>query len=181
MKALIERLVLAGAWIDKGCQLFLGVQAVLLLVLVTIQIVLRQIDISISWATELSCLLFIWMTLLGSAISSRYLLHIGVDILKDRLKGKVKKAVLYVSHLILLIGLIIFIFSSFQYTLAQVDHMATTMPTISLSWFYCSLPICGVIMLYYTVIQLFQLHVYGDMVKLELSPETEELGEEVIL
>lgn len=177
MKALMKKLVLVGAWIDKGCQLFLGAQAVLLLALVTVQIVLRQLDVSISWATELSCLLFIWMTLLGSAISSRYLLHIGVDILKDRLRGKVKKAVLFASHFILLIGLIIFIFSSFEYTLAQVDHMATTMPAVSLSWFYCALPIGGVIMLYYTIIQLLELHVCGDMVKLELSPETEGIRE----
>ena len=115
MKALIQRLVFVGAWIDKGCQIFLGIQAALLLILVTVQIALRQLDVSISWATELSCLLFIWMSLLGSAISSRYLLHIGVDVLKDRLKGKVKRAILFVSHFILLIGLIIFIFSSFGY------------------------------------------------------------------
>ncbi|SCJ57625.1 Neu5Ac permease [uncultured Eubacterium sp.] len=181
MKALIERLVLVGAWIDKGCQLILGIQAVMLLALVTVQIFLRQIDVSISWATELSCLLFIWMTLLGSGISSRYLLHIGVDVLKDRLKGKVKKTVLFISHFILLIGLIIFIFSSFEYTLSNVNHMATTMPAISLSWFYCSLPICGAIMFYYTVIQLLELAVLGDMVKLELSPDTEVIGEEVVL
>ena len=181
MKALIQRLVFVGAWIDKGCQIFLGIQAALLLILVTVQIALRQLDVSISWATELSCLLFIWMSLLGSAISSRYLLHIGVDVLKDRLKGKVKRAILFVSHFILVIGLIIFIFLCFEYTLAQIDHMATTMPKISLAWFYCSLPICGVIMLYYTIIQLLELHVYGDMVKLELSPEAEEPGEEVVL
>ena len=36
-----------------------------------------------------------------------------------------KRAILFVSHFILLIGLIIFIFSSFEYTLAQIDHMAT--------------------------------------------------------
>lgn len=36
-------------------------------------------------------------------------------------------------------------------------------------------------MLYYTIIQLLELHVYGDMVKLELSPEAEEPGEEVVL
>lgn len=181
MKALIDRLVLVGAWIDKGCQLFLGVQAVLLLALVTVQILLRQLDVSISWATELSCLLFIWMTLLGSAVSSRYLLHIGVDVLKDRLKGRAKKVVLLVSHLILLAGLIVFIFSSFEYTLAQINHMATTMPTVSLSWFYCSLPICGVIMLYYTIIQLLQLHICGDMVKLELTSGLEEMEEEAAL
>lgn len=181
MKAFIERLVFIGAWIDKGCQLFLGAQTVLLLALVTVQILLRQLDVSISWATELSCLLFIWMSLLGSAVSSRYLLHIGVDVLKDRLKGKAKKVILFVSHLILLAGLIIFIFSSYEYTLAQINHMATTMPAVSLAWFYCSLPICGAIMLYYTIIQLLQLHVCGDMEKLELTPETEELGEEVVL
>ena len=101
MKALIQRLVFVGAWIDKGCQIFLGIQAALLLILVTVQIALRQLDVSISWATELSCLLFIWMSLLGSAISSRYLLHIGVDVLKDRLKGKVKRAILFVYFQVL--------------------------------------------------------------------------------
>lgn len=169
MKKLIKNLHVIGQKIDVVCKAFLGVQLVALTLVVIMQVVFRMLGKSIGWATEFSTLTFVWASMLGSATASRYMLHIGVDTIRDRLKGKTKEVFMIVSHGILIAGLVIFIFSSFEYTLGQMDHMATTMPTLSLALFYCSLPICGVIMLYHTFIQLLEIFCYGDAVKMELS------------
>lgn len=171
MKKLIEKLVSLGEKIDIGCKAFLGVQLVAITLVVLMQVALRMADRSISWATEFSTLSFVWASMLGSAIASRYMLHIGVDTIRDRLHGRAKEIFMIASHAVLLAGLIIFTFSSFEYTLKQVNHMATTMPSISLAWFYCSLPICGAIMLYYTLVQFLEIFCYGDAVKLSNNDE----------
>ena len=173
LNKLIEKLKFIGDKIDVVCKAFIGVQLVVLTVIVIIQVVLRLNSKSIGWATEFVTLTFIWASLLGSAIASRHMLHIGVDTIRDRLTGMARKIFMLVSHMILLIGLVIFTLSSFDYTLTQAAHAATTMPTVSLGWFYCSLPICGAIMLYYTFIQFLEIICYGDAVKIELSADEE--------
>ena len=171
MKNIIDKLVSIGEKIDIVCKVFLGIQLIVLTVIVIVQVILRLNDKSIGWATEFVTLTFIWASMLGSAIASRYMLHIGVDTIRDRLKGIARKTFMLVSHIIFIVGLVIFTMSSFDYTLTQAAHATTTMPAVSLGWFYCSLPICGFIMLYYTVIQLLEIICYGDVVKIELAAE----------
>lgn len=171
MQRLLQKLGHIADKIDSGCRALLGVQTFVIGIVLIMQIILRRTGHPIAWATEFCCLLFVWMTLLGSAVSSRYLLHIGVDALQNRLTGKAKKVLMIVSYAFLLLGLIIFTYTSAGYTIAQIGHVATTMPSISLAWFYCSLPICGIIMLYDTIIQFMQIIIYGDVEKLQLPDD----------
>lgn len=179
MEKLIETLRIIGQKIDFVCKAFLGIQLVALTVVVIAQVFFRTFGHSIGWATEFSTLTFVWASMLGSATASRYMLHIGVDTIRDRLKGKAKEILMVISHGILITGLVIFIFSSFEYTIGQINHMATTMPNISLAIFYCSLPICGTIMLYHTLVQLLEIFHYGDAVRIETSLDDGELEEVV--
>lgn len=171
MKKLIGKLVFIGGKIDMVCKTFLGIQLTVLTLIIIVQVIARTMGKSIGWATEFATLTFVWVSMLGSAVAGRYMLHIGVDVIKDRLKGKIKKVFMIFSHTVLMIGLVIFTFSSFEYTVVQTTHMATTMPSISLAWFYCSLPICGFIMLYYTIVQFLEIICFGDAVKIEISEE----------
>lgn len=171
MEKLINKLAWFGEKIDKVCKAVLGVQLTILLVVVLVQVIFRTSRHSIGWATEFVTLLFVWASMLGSAVAGRYMLHIGVDSIRDRLKGKAKKIFMLISQLILIVGLIIFTLSSFDYTIKQAGHVATTMSSVSLAWFYCSLPICGFIMFYYSIVQFLETIFYGDAVKIPLSPD----------
>lgn len=171
MKNLIIKLAWFGEKIDKVCRILLGIMLSVLLIVVVAQVVGRATGRTFSWATEFATLLFVVASMLGSAVASRYMLHIGVDTIRDRLKGKAKTVFLLISHLILIVGLVVFVFSSFEYAVGQINHLATTMPSVSLTWFYSSLPICGVVMLYYTLIQFIEIIVYGDAIKIEASLE----------
>lgn len=176
---IMSKLESIGRWICDICKVLLGLQLAAVLGIVVVQVFMRRLGHSLGWANELCCMLFIWATLLGAALASRYALHIGVDAIKDRLKGKAKKCFMIVSHSFLIIGLLIFTFSSLSYTMSQSSRVLATIPSISVGWFYCSLPICGFIMLYYTVLQLIQIVKYEDIVKIDLTESVQERkGEE---
>lgn len=178
MEKIISKLELIGEKLNKASVIFLGVQMITLSTVVIGQVLLRLLGTSINWATEFSCYLFIWMTMLGSAVASKYVMHIGVDILVERLKGKIRKIVMLMSHLLFLAGLIIFIIAGLQYTLQQIPNFTVTME-ISKAWFYVSMPICGVLMAYYTLVQLLEIVHYGKIIipkeSLTYDPDSKEV------
>ena len=88
------------------CQKLALVFLVACMTLLFVQTVLRfTMNISLSWAEELCRYFAIWMTFLGSGIGIRKGIHVGFDILKNKLKGKVQTALLTI------LNAIVFLFS----------------------------------------------------------------------
>jgi TRAP-type C4-dicarboxylate transport system permease small subunit len=173
MENLIRVLHKIGDRINFISRGVLGAMSLALCCAVIGQLILRWFGTSLSWASEFSCYIFVWTTMLGSAVASRHLLHIGVDMIVNCFHGTPKKILLILANVVLLVALALFIVSSGQYTLSQMDHSMTTMK-LSLGWFYCSLPISGVIMAYYTFVQLLETIYYGEAKKLPLPGDEEE-------
>ncbi len=178
MEKLIRILHKIGDCINTVSRAALGLMSLALCVAVIGQLILRWFGTSLSWASEFSCYIFVWTTMLGSAVASRHLLHIGVDMIVNCFHGKTKKILLVLANLVLLAALVLFVVASGQYTLDQMDHSMTSMK-ISLGWFYCSLPISGIIMTYYTFVQLLETICYGEAIRLPLPGDEEEKGENV--
>ena len=172
MEKLIEKLRKIGDGINVISRASLAIITLALCVAVIGQLFARWFGFSMSWASEFACLIFVWQTMLGSAVASRHLLHIGVDMLVNSMHGKTKQIVLVVANIVLLVGLAIFTYSSAIYTLGQLDHFAVSFHW-PLAWFYASLPVSGLIMIFYTVIQLLEVIHYGDVVRIPL-PGSEE-------
>ena len=175
MEKTIAALRKGGDVINKICRLLLGIFSLMLCFAVIGQFILRWFGGSLSWATEFSCYIFVWTTMLGSALASRHLMHIGVDILVNMMKGKVKKIVMIVANVIAMLVLILFVVSGVIYVVQQIPHSAITLP-VSLAVFYVSLPFCGLIMLYYTLVQTLEIAYYGEPTKIYL-PGDEEANE----
>jgi len=164
-----------GEGINNICKVIIGIQLIAILIITVFQVILRRLDFSISWATEFSTLLFIWMTLIGAAIGAKYCMHIGVDAVKDRLKGTARKYFLLFSYVVLIVGIIVLVMTGFLYTVVQIPHLTTSMP-ISVSWFFCSIPICGIVMLYHTIVQALEIICFGDILPV-LEGEISDDGE----
>lgn len=161
MRGLIEELHKIGDGINVVARVLLGVTSLMLCVAVIGQFILRWVGMSLPWATEFACYIFVWTTMLGSAVASRHLLHIGVDLVINLFRGKTRTFLMIVADLILIGALILFTVASGEYTIAQIPHKGTTVP-VSLAWFYVSLPLSGVIMIYYTFVQLLENICYGE-------------------
>lgn len=165
-----------GDRINTAMRAMLGIASIALCIAVIGQFIMRWFGQSLPWASEFACNIFIWTTMLGSAVASRHLLHIGVDILLNFLHGKLRTAVLVLADIVLLFALILFVESSTEYAIMQTSHIVTTIG-VSSALFYCSLPICGVIMMYYTFVQMMEVMVYGDVICILLTPEQKETEE----
>lgn len=161
MEKLIFYLRRIGNIINEFCKVVLGIQIFIMTSVIVIQVFLRLFTNNILyWADELSRYLFIWIAMLGSSVASRSLLHIGVDILTDALKGKSKKLIQIISYICLFVVLTIIIISGAQQTLKQINQKAITMP-FSMAWIFISIPVLGVLMMYYSLIQFLELIYYG--------------------
>jgi len=162
-----------GERINNISRILLGINTIILSVIVIGQMLLRQINISFKWASEISCLLFVWQTLLGSAVASRYMLHIGVDILINSFHGILRKIMLIVSHVIMIITLMVFTVASTLYTISNITHLGVSF-NFSIAWFYMSLPICGIVMIYHSTVQLLEIIYYGKPVRVPLPEDVND-------
>ena len=127
MEKLIHVLHKIGDGINLVSRGVLGLMSLALCVAVIGQLILRWLGTSLSWASEFSCYIFVWTTMLGSAVASRHLLHIGVDMVVNCFHGTTKKFLLILADLVLLAALVLFIVASGQYTITQMDHSMTSM------------------------------------------------------
>ena len=87
MAGLIEKLHKIGDVINTVARVALGVTSIALCIAVIGQFILRWFGATMPWATEFSCYIFVWTTMLGSAVASRHLLHIGVDMVINLCHG----------------------------------------------------------------------------------------------
>ena len=68
------------------------------------------------------------------AVASRHLLHIGVDMVINLCHGKTRQFMLVLADVILLFALVLFTISGWNYTVAQIPHLGTTIK-VSLALF----------------------------------------------
>ena len=94
MAGLIEKLHKIGDVLNTVARVALGVTSIALCIAVIGQFILRWFGATMPWATEFSCYIFVWTTMLGSAVASRHLLHIGVDMVINLCHGKTRQFML---------------------------------------------------------------------------------------
>ena len=114
MAGLIEKLHKIGDVINTVARVALGVTSIALCVAVIGQFILRWFGTTMPWATEFSCYIFVWTTMLGSAVASRHLLHIGVDMVINLCHGKTRQFMLVLADVILLFALVLFTISGWN-------------------------------------------------------------------
>ncbi len=163
MEKIIVSLLKVGNGIDNVCRIVLGLQMLIIVFLVIMQLLLRPLDLSVRWAYELATLTFVWSVMIGSAVAVKSLLHIGLDSVVYALKPKPQFIMRIVSYLFLFIGLFVFIYASTSYTLSSA-RSAATMPFIQMKWVFISLPLSGIIMFYHSFVQFLELIFLGEVV-----------------
>ena len=109
MAGLIEKLHKIGDVINTVARVALGVTSIALCIL-------RWWNAALPSSAGLSCYIFVWTTMLGSAVASRHLLHIGVDMVINLCHGKIRQFMLVLADVILLFALVLFTISGWNYT-----------------------------------------------------------------
>ena len=105
------------------------------------------ISLNTSWAQELTIYLFVWMAKFGAAYGVRSGIHVGVDVLVNRLDEKKKNLFVLISlgAGALFTGVIGTLGAYFVYGIAHTDQTSPDME-IPMWWVYMAIPLGSYLM-----------------------------------
>lgn len=86
---------------------------------------------SISFTEEITCALFVLLCMLGTAIAAKYQTHLGLSVITERLKPKIRLYLAFIGNILGVIFSVILLFTGMrmahnEYVLKQI--------TIALQW-----------------------------------------------
>ena len=144
-----------------------------MVILTTYQVIARYIFNSPStWSEELVGYIFGWSTLFGATIVSGERGHMNIPILVDRMNPPLRKA----FHILWEVVAFVFSAAILVFGGIQVSNLAMGQRTSSLGVavgvFYWAMPICGVVILLYSVLNI--VGIVQGTISLEVADEAAE-------
>ena len=138
--------------IDKVFEVISTIILGVMTVLVVYQVVTRYVFSAPSAYSEiLSQYLFVWMIMFGSAYVYGSREHLTIDILKDKFPPKMNMIVEICTNVMLFAFIaIICVWGGYLYTVKSAPQVDAQL-RISKAILYCSLPVTGVVTLFYSV------------------------------
>ena len=127
-------------------------------ILTTYQVITRYIfNAPSTWSEELVGFLFGCCTMFGAAVITGERGHMNIPVVVDLLKPGPKKALLVFAEVVSLIfAAAIVVFGGFQVSALAMGQMTSSLG-IPVGTFYWSMPICGVMMCIYSVMNLIEI------------------------
>jgi TRAP-type C4-dicarboxylate transport system permease small subunit len=108
------------------------------------------------WYDEVARLCFVWMVFLGAAMAVRRGAHFRLHLLIDRFGPRLRRAAdLGVGLLVVLFGAILVAGGVAMWPVAR--RQVSDSLELSMLWFHGALPVCGALMIYFSLPQLWRL------------------------
>jgi TRAP-type C4-dicarboxylate transport system permease small subunit len=133
------------------------IMLILMVLIITIDVIARQIDKSILVANELALLGFTYFVIIGLVIGIREKAHINIELLGRYLPKRVKWINdKFIQIITLFIGIVL-VYNGFD----LIKNATNTLPATGwpYSIWYAVLPFAGVLCLYYSIIDIFGIKV----------------------
>ena len=107
-----------------------------------------------SWSEELVSYLFAWMSLLGASLVTAERGHMNIPIVVEKCSPSLQKLLLCLAELIgFLFSAIILAYGGFQIANLAMGQMTSSLG-VTIGVFYVVLPLCGVLNMVYTVLNM---------------------------
>ena len=110
-----------------------------------------------SFTEELAIFLLIWISLLGSAYALRKKAHLGIDLLSHYVSEKQKDMLdIVINIIVILVCLLVFVIGGIRlmYITLKLNQISPALQ-IKMGYIYSVLPLTGILMIYYSVIAIF--------------------------
>lgn len=132
--------------LDKLEEGFIAVTLLAATILVTINVVMRWMNLGTTWSEELTRYLLIAMTFIGMSVCAKRSEHVGVDLLPMLSKGKAKIAVHGIIYLICIIFSVLFTWYGFE-LMQTIKGTSQLTPSLGVPMYiiYIVLPIGGLL------------------------------------
>lgn len=141
----------------------LGVLLIVLMVVLVLDVVWQVaarylVKSPSSFTDELARFLLIWVGLFGSAYALGKKRHLAIDILPSRLTGKKKRRLNnLIQSLIILFSLTVLVIGGIRLVVITLTLDQTSAALgIPLGYIYLALPLSGLFMIYYGLLDLFE-------------------------
>ena len=110
-----------------------------------------------TWSEELVSYLFAWMSLLGASIVTSESGHMNIPVLVDRLNPQLRSYMRILHELIaLLFSLAILVYGGWQISRLAMGQMTSSLG-VPVGIFYFVMPLCGVLNIIYTIINIAEI------------------------
>lgn len=110
-----------------------------------------------TWSEELVSYLFAWMSLLGASIVTSENGHMNIPVLVDRLNPQMRSYMRILHELIaLLFSLAILVYGGWQISRLAMGQMTSSLG-VPVGIFYFVIPLCGVLNIIYTIINIAEI------------------------
>jgi TRAP-type C4-dicarboxylate transport system permease small subunit len=143
--------------IDRLFQLVLSTLMAVMVLCVTWQIVSRYVlDNPSSWTEELARFLLIWIGLLGGSYAFHKRMHLGLDLLAERLSGRSLIVQNRVLNLIVIFFAATVLVGGGAMLIDLTYELRQTSPAldIPMAYVYVSLPFSGMMLIFYALVAL---------------------------
>lgn len=141
--------------LNKALNLLAGLSMTVMVVLTTYQVIARYVFNSPStWSEELVGYLFGWSTMLGATIVSGERGHMNIPVLIDQFNPAAKKAFhIFAEVIAFIFSAAILVFGGFQVSELAMGQQTSSLG-VAVGLFYWVMPICGIIILIYSVLNI---------------------------
>ena len=141
--------------LNKLLNLLAGLSMTVMVVLTAYQVIVRYIFNSPStWSEELVGYLFGWSTMLGATIVSGERGHMNIPVLIDRFNPTMRKAFhIFAEVIAFIFSAAILVFGGFQVSKLAMGQQTSSLG-VAVGVFYWVMPVCGVIILVYSVLNI---------------------------
>lgn len=136
--------------LNKGAIAISSIAFVIMIVVITANVIARYLfHSSLNWAEEIAYLCFNWAVFFGVAIVYRYQGLTAIDLVVDRLKGKVKQAVLIFGYLLVTLTNVGLIVWGIQFSIVAWERKS---PALQIPYFFydISIPLAAILLLIYS-------------------------------
>jgi C4-dicarboxylate transporter DctQ subunit len=132
--------------LDKIEEAFIAVTLLVATMLVTINVVMRWMNLGTTWSEELTRYLLIAMTFIGMSVCAKYSDHVGVDLVPMLSKGKVKIVIHGIIYVICIIFSLLFTWYGLE-LMQNVKGTSQLTPSLGIPMYiiYILLPIGGLL------------------------------------
>lgn len=146
--------------LDKSFRMVLSLLMAVMLACVTWQVVSRYaLNSPSSWTEELARFALIWIGLLGAAYAYHLKMHLGLELLIHRLQPASGRRLQITLHsLTILFSALVMVYGGIK-LVAMTHELQQFSPALgwSMAWVYLCLPISGVMLIIYALIDCVSL------------------------
>lgn len=141
--------------LNKVLSLLAGLSMSVMVILTTYQVIARYIFNSPStWSEELVGYIFGWSTMLGATIVSGERGHMNIPVVIDRFNPTLRKAFHIFGEVIaFLFSATILVFGGYQVSQLAMGQQTSSLG-VAVGVFYWIMPVCGAIILIYSVLNI---------------------------